>query len=591
MTLVVAFARKRSPYSTSMSSGPEFPLSAASLSRRFVPIAYVLTLLPALAFWWWQGRPVPVVDAPSARVPCVSYAPYRGSQTPFDEDLVISPKQIENDLRHLATMTGCVRTYAIDQGVDQVPRIARDLGMKVMLGAWVSYERAKNEKELAGVIDLARRYPETISAIVVGNEVLLRREQPAAELAAMIRRVRAAADLPVTYADVWEFWRKHPEVADAVDFVTIHTLPYWEDEPVGIDRAIPHVERIWRRMRDEFHGKPVFIGEAGWPSAGRMRGAALPSPVNQARFVRELMAVAEREGIGINLIESFDQPWKRRLEGTVGVHWGLLDEDRMPKFPLTGPVSNDPDWPRHFALAAALGLILLIPALVREPRLSAFAWLGLAAGAIAAASLLVIGFREGMLASGTMYDWTVFAVRWLTAASAAALVLQALPRCAAGGNVRPLPMAELLEALRGRQLPAPPWHETALGVVRAVALFGATATTLCLAFDPRYRDFANALHAVTAFAFVALAIASRPARAWEDLAEERLLAIILAAGGIAVAVREGFANHQALIWAALALILAIAIYLEASGSRAAAPYRRTMASAPSSAPPAAGSGT
>jgi uncharacterized membrane protein YoaK (UPF0700 family) len=128
-------------------------------------------------------------------------------------------------------------------------------------------------------------------------------------------------------------------------------------------------------------------------------------------------------------------------------------------------------------------------------------------------------------------------------------------------------------------------------MARAVALFGATATTLCLVFDPRYRDFTNALHAVTAFAFVALAIASRPARVCENLPEERLLAIILAAGGIAVAVREGFANHQALTWTALALIFAIAIYLDASGKRAAARYRRTMASAPSSAPPAAGSGT
>ena len=210
---------------------------------------------------------------------------------------------------------------------------------------------------------------------------------------------------------------------------------------------------------------------------------------------------------------------------------------------------------------------------------------------MAAASLLVIGFREGMLGSRTMYDWMVFAVRWLTAASAAALVLWALPRRPAGGTVRPLPMAELLEALRGRQLPSRPWPETALGAVRAVALFGATATTLCLAFDPRYRDFANALHAVAAFAFVALAIASGPARARENLAEERLLAIILAAGGITVAVREGLVNHQALTWTALALMFAIAIWLDASGRRAAAPYRRTMASAPSSAPPAAGSGT
>jgi glucan 1,3-beta-glucosidase len=394
----------------------------------------------------------------------------------------------------------------------------------------------------------------------------------------------------VTYADVWEFWRKHPEVADAVDFVTIHTLPYWEDEPVGIDRAIPHVAQIWRGMRDEFRGKPVFIGEAGWPSAGRMRGPALPSQVNQARFVRELMTVAEREGIGINLIESFDQPWKRRLEGTVGGHWGLFGEDRVAKFPLSGPVSDDHDWPRHFVLTAALGLILLIPTLVGNRRLSAVSCLGLAAGAVAAASLLVVGFREGTLGSRTAYDWTVFAVRWLTAASAAALVLWTLPRCRAGRTVRPLPMAELAEAVRRQRPPARSGPETALGVLRAVALFGATATTLCLVFDPRYRDFSNALHALPAFAFVALAIACWPERVRGDLAEERLLAVILAAGGLIVAVREGFANHQALIWTALALMFATAIYLEAFAGRAALDAR-AMARAPSSTPPAAGSGT
>ena len=304
--------------------------------RWFALVAYPLALLPALAFWWWQGRPVDVADAPSSRVPCVSYAPYQGSQTPFDESLVIPPAQIERDLRSLAEVTGCVRTYSVKQGLEEVPRIADAIGMKVMLGAWIGGERDKNEQELARVIELARRYPETVESVIVGNEVLLRREQPPAELAAMIRRVREAVNVPVTYADVWEFWRKHPEVAEAVDFVTIHILPYWEDEPLAVGDAIPHVEDIWRRMSAEFAGKPVFIGEAGWPSAGRMREGALPSRVNQARFVRELLTMAEREGIGVNLIESFDQPWKRRLEGTVGGHWGLFDGRLATEVPADG---------------------------------------------------------------------------------------------------------------------------------------------------------------------------------------------------------------------------------------------------------------
>ena len=102
----------------------------------------------------------------------------------------------------------------------------------------------------AGVA-LAKRYPDTIRALVVGNEVLLRGEMSAPDLAATIRAVKAQVKVPVTYADVWEFWLRNPEVAAAVDFVTIHILPYWEDVPVPAAQAAAHVEAIrragWRR--------------------------------------------------------------------------------------------------------------------------------------------------------------------------------------------------------------------------------------------------------------------------------------------------------------------------------------------------------
>jgi exo-beta-1,3-glucanase (GH17 family) len=582
---------------------PTRPSAATSPARRPArrwrgALAYCVALLPLLAYWWWQGRLVDVVDAPSARVPCVSYAPYQGDQTPFDEGLIVPPQQIAADIARLAGFTDCVRTYSVDQGLAALPAIAKAHGMQVMLGAWIGRERAKNETELATVIDLANRYPETIRAVIVGNEVLLRKEQPPAELAAMIERVRAAVPTPVTYADVWEFWEKHPEIAGAVDFVTIHTLPYWEDDPKAIDAAIAHALAIWRTISARFPGKPVFIGEAGWPSAGRMREGALPSPVNQARFVRELMVEARAAGIGLNLIEAFDQPWKRKLEGTVGGHWGLFDADREQKFALSGPVSADPGWLAHFGQAAALGLLLLAPALVTGRRASALGWLGLALGAAAGGALLCQGLIDGVTGALTLYDWLVLAVRTLLAMAAAMLVLDTLPLVVAGTPEAPLPIAALDVAARARRLPGRPWRETALGLVRAVALFETAATTLCLLFDPRYRDFASALHAVPAAAFLALALAQRHAGAGVaggvagDLAEERLLAAFAAVGGIGVMLNEGLANHQALAWTAVSLLFAAAIAVERHGQGTrAAPYRLSSASAPSSTPPAAGSGT
>jgi exo-beta-1,3-glucanase (GH17 family) len=153
---------------------------------------------------------------------------------------------------------------------------------------------------------------------VLGKEVLLRGEMTAADLAANIRSVKAQVKVPVTYADVWEYWLRNRDIYDAVDFVTIHILPYWEDIPIRARYAAAHVDSIRKRVAIAFPGKEILIGETGWPSAGRMREGALPSRANQARVVSEILDLAKRENFRVNLIEAYDQPWKRQLEGTVG---------------------------------------------------------------------------------------------------------------------------------------------------------------------------------------------------------------------------------------------------------------------------------
>ena len=115
-------------------------------------------------------------------------------------------------------------------------------------------------------------------------------------------------------------------LAGAVDFVTIHILPYWEDFPIPARDAAAHVDAIRKQVVGGFPGKEILIGEVGWPSAGRMREGALPSPANQARVIQDVLARGKRENFRVNVIEAFDQPWKRALEGTVGGHWGLFDD-------------------------------------------------------------------------------------------------------------------------------------------------------------------------------------------------------------------------------------------------------------------------
>src|ERR1700689_4829388 len=327
------------------------------------PLALLLISLGAIAAaWWWLATPVNMARAPidpNAKLQCVSYAPFRGEQTPLQSTAQIPAEQIAEDLAQLAKITDCVRTYSIENGLDQVPELAAKAGLRVIQGIWLGSNRLKNLVQISTVVRLTKEYPGVITAVVVGNEVLLRGEMTTADLVAIIRSVKAQVAVPVTYADVWEYWLHNREVYDAVDFVTIHILPYWEDFPIRAKYAAAHVDAIRMRMAVAFPGKEILIGETGWPSEGRMRAGALPSRTNQARVVAEILNLAKQENFRVNLIEAYDQPWKRRLEGTVGGYWGLFDSvQRALKYPPNEAVSNFPLWKLQMGCGMALSVLI-----------------------------------------------------------------------------------------------------------------------------------------------------------------------------------------------------------------------------------------
>src|ERR1700682_6015243 len=128
---------------------------------------------------WWLGRPIAMPRSPldpGEKLYCVSYAPFRGQQSPLDLSTRIDPRQIEDDLARLSRLTDCVRTYSTDLGLDRVAEIAGRHGLKVIQGLWIGRDAARNQQEVATVVGLARRFPEVIRSIVVGNEALLRGE-------------------------------------------------------------------------------------------------------------------------------------------------------------------------------------------------------------------------------------------------------------------------------------------------------------------------------------------------------------------------------------------------------------------------------
>lgn len=314
---------------------------------RIVSVIIVVVLVNGF-FSWLHNRPQDAgSDVSEGKLNSLSYAPFRGGQSPL-KNIFPVPEEIEEDLRLLAEQTRTIRTYASAKAMRPIPRLAGQYGLTVTQGAWLGNGKKDNAAEIRALIESANANPAVVKRVIVGNEVLLRGEMKPETLIDAIRQVKRAVKQPVSYADVWSMYMKYPQLIKEVDFITIHILPYWEDEPIPVDAAPAHIERIYRQVRREADaiapGKPILIGESGWPAHGRQRGLALPSIVNQARFIRQLINTASANGFDYNIVEALNQPWKSELEGVVGANWGLFSADRKQLFPLAGPVQEEPDW-------------------------------------------------------------------------------------------------------------------------------------------------------------------------------------------------------------------------------------------------------
>src|SRR5262245_14022917 len=301
-----------------------------------------------------QKTAVPNIDGPLASI---SYSPYTRSQHPDYGDRPTA-EQIRADLRLLSPYTRTVRTYSSTGGVELVPGIAAEFGMKVTVGIWIDKNEARNEREIQQAIALAKRYS-NVNAIVVGNETTLRAEKSVDELIQIIQRVKRQSPVPVTTGEIWTVWIDHPELASAVDFIAAHILPYWE----GFDasRAVDHTIEFYDRLRQMHPGKRIVIAEFGWPSAGYNFHNADPGRIAQAQVLRDFVTRAQAYGIDYNIVEAVDQPWKT-MEGGVGPYWGLFDASRHAKFTWTGPI-GDPDYVKKAGLAVLFGLLLSLPIL------------------------------------------------------------------------------------------------------------------------------------------------------------------------------------------------------------------------------------
>ncbi len=243
---------------------------------------------------------------------------------------VLAPSQVRRRVGLVAPHTRWLRSFACTEGHELIPAVAREHGLKTMVGAWISADRERNEREIHGLVTLAKAG--LVDTAVVGNEVLLREELPERELLAYIARVKAAVPegVPVGCVDAYHLFLERPALTAACDVLLPNCYPFWEGADIAW--AGHYLRRMHALVQAAGGEKPVVVAETGWPGKGEPVGAAVPSAENAMRYFIDVQQWARREGVKLFYFSSFDEPWKLQQEGEVGTQWGLWDKDERRKY-------------------------------------------------------------------------------------------------------------------------------------------------------------------------------------------------------------------------------------------------------------------
>lgn len=267
--------------------------------------------------------------AAEERIVGVAYGPFREGQSP---DLGIFPTlaQMQADMPLLKRMGNVIRTYSVTNNFEQIIGLAKQAGLTAIPTAWIGSNDAANNAEIAKLIALTPQ-SDNLPFVIVGSEAILRGDKTPAQMIAYINQVKQTVSLPVTTSEPWHIWRDHPALGNAVGIICINVFPYWETQAQPIENAVSFVVARYKEIKGLFPGKRVIITETGWPSAGEIRGAAVPSVANQRRFWQEFLLRAEEEKIDFLAFAAFDEAWKGKPGREVEAHWGLYTAARQPK--------------------------------------------------------------------------------------------------------------------------------------------------------------------------------------------------------------------------------------------------------------------
>ncbi|MFK7738577.1 MAG: glycosyl hydrolase family 17 protein [Pirellulaceae bacterium] len=239
------------------------------------------------------------------------------------------PSTVEQDVKFASRVTNAIRTYSVQGSLHLVPEFCRQYDIDCVIGAWIGEARWQNDAQIELLTRLANSKNPRIKSVIVGNEVLHRGDCTPEQLIAYVRQVKRAIDIPVGVAETWKAWVEHPELANEVDFCYVQAYPYWEGLP--IDGAAAYTVDRLQQIRKMFPNQKIVLSEFGWPTDGEDKGAAIASPENAARYLREIRPLLEENGFDYYYFSLWDENWKVGSEGGVGAHWGLFHADGSVK--------------------------------------------------------------------------------------------------------------------------------------------------------------------------------------------------------------------------------------------------------------------
>lgn len=256
----------------------------------------------------------------------ICFSLYEEGQAPGD---IISEEQVRRRMAILKPYVEWVRSFSCTEGNEHIPIIAKEMGIKTLVGAWLGDDPEINEREVEGLIKLAKEGYVDIAA--VGNEVLYRKELTEQELLEFIYRVKEQIpDIPVGYVDAYYEFSERSAVAEACDAILCNCYPFWEGCP--FEYSLAHLKSMYYQAMEAGQGKKVIITETGWPNKGEPFEGSVPSKEFAVQYFVQFQKWVADKGIESFYFSSFDESWKKGAEGEVGAYWGLWDSKEKLKF-------------------------------------------------------------------------------------------------------------------------------------------------------------------------------------------------------------------------------------------------------------------